>query len=257
MKGSLSSLHHLQMLVEQEKTDLARAIHDDLGGHLIATAMDLAVLKRRFVTSDADTLEKIDRAILSLTAAVDMMRRVTEVLHPTLLDNVGLFAALRWQLNQICQRSNIACRDHLPSTEPKLRPATAISLFRVGQEALILAENQADTTAVDLSMDLQDGMLVMTVRSNGSSETPHSGSRGYIALEFLRHRVDAMDGIVALGQPPEGGLILTAKISLDTMSLSETQAVRTLETAFMPYAQSTSNDSDHHEDDRSGSSSAD
>jgi len=76
------TVNHLQMLIEQEKTTLAREIHDELEGHLIATAMDLAYLKQRFLGSDPVTLEKIDRATTSLNAAVDRMRRVTEELRP-------------------------------------------------------------------------------------------------------------------------------------------------------------------------------
>jgi signal transduction histidine kinase len=95
MKNSFNrptvTVNQLQLLVEQEKIALAREIHDELGGHLIATAMDLAALKQRFVDTDPDAVEKINRAARSLNAAVDMMRRVTEELHPTLLDNVGLF----------------------------------------------------------------------------------------------------------------------------------------------------------------------
>jgi signal transduction histidine kinase len=110
MKNSFNRLtvtvKQLQLLVEQDKTAaLAREIHDELGGHLIATAMDLASLKQRFVETDPDAVERIDRATSSLNAAVDMMRRVTEELHPTLLDNVGLFTALRWQIRHMLSTS--------------------------------------------------------------------------------------------------------------------------------------------------------
>ena len=226
---STVTVNHLQLLIEQEKAALAREIHDDLGGQLIATAMDLADLKQRFLATDPQALEKIERATRSLTAAVDMMRRVTEELHPTLLDNVGLYAALRWQIKQMYHRSKIVCREHLPGVELRLRPTTAISLFRVGQEALVVAENQIDATLVDFRIAVHNETLVMHVQTDGASTVPEEGSRGGVALEFLRHRVDAMNGIVTLRQPQGGGLRLSAQVHLDTVSASETQAVRILE----------------------------
>ncbi|MDP9011527.1 MAG: histidine kinase [Pseudomonadota bacterium] len=226
---STVTVNHLQLLIEQEKTALAREIHDDLGGHLIATAMDLAQLRQRFIGFDPVALEKIERATSSLNAAVDMMRRVTEELHPTLLDNVGLFAALRWQIKHMCHRSSIACREILPEAELRLRPATAITLFRVGQEALILAENQMDATHVDFEITVDDDKFAIHVQVDGASSVPALGSRGDVALEFLRHRIDAMNGVVTVSQPREGGLRLSAEVHLDTVSTSETQAVRALE----------------------------
>ena len=223
------TVSQLQLLVEQDKIALAREIHDELGGHLIATAMDLASLKQRFVGTDPDAVERIDRAARSLNAAVDMMRRVTEELHPTLLDNVGLFAALRWQIKHMSDRSNIICTEHLPELEPRLRPATAITLFRVGQEALVVAENQAGVTLMDFTMLMENESITVRVHANGVSTPPEPETRGYVALEFLRHRVDAMNGTVTLGQPPEGGMSLLAQIRLDMKSVSDTQAVRVLE----------------------------
>jgi signal transduction histidine kinase len=223
------TVNQLQLLVEQDKIALAREIHDELGGHLIATAMDLASLKQRFVDTDADAVEKIDRATHSLNAAVDMMRRVTEELHPTLLDNVGLFAALRWQIKHMSHRSNIICTEHLPELELRLRPATAITLFRVGQEAMVVAEHQAGVTLMDFAMMMENESITMRVHANGVPTPPEPETRGYVALEFLRHRVDAMNGTVTLGESPGGGLSILAQIHLDMKSVSDTQAVRVLE----------------------------
>ncbi|MDP8985767.1 MAG: histidine kinase [Pseudomonadota bacterium] len=226
---STITVNHLQLLIEQEKTALAREIHDELGGHLIATAMDLAQLKQRFAGFDPIALEKIERATGSLNAAVDMMRRVTEELHPTLLDNVGLFAALRWQIKHMCLRSNITCRDSLPEGELRLRPTTAITLFRVGQEALVIAENHLGATRVDFTVTVDSDKFRIQVQTDGASSVPAAGSRGDVALEFLRHRVEAMGGGVTLSQPGDAGMRLVAEVHLDTMSTSATQAVRVLE----------------------------
>jgi signal transduction histidine kinase len=233
---STVTVKHLQLLVEQDKTALAHEIHDVLGGHLIATAMDLALLMRRLTDTDPAALATIERATQSLNDAIDMMRRVTEELHPTLLDNVGLFAALRWQIKHMCHRANIACTERFPELEPRLSPATSITLFRVGQEALVVAENHPGATLVDFTMTLDSDLLTMRVWANGVSTPPDPNGRGHIALEFLRHRIDAMGGTVSLSHPAHGGMVLLAHIRLDAISVTDTQSVRILEMAAAPAA---------------------
>jgi signal transduction histidine kinase len=77
-----------------------------------------------------------------------MMRRKTEELRPTLLDNVGLLAALRWQIREVCRRLAVQCDEHMPEMEPQLTPSELISIFRAGQESLLVAENQAKVTEI-------------------------------------------------------------------------------------------------------------
>jgi signal transduction histidine kinase len=64
----------------------------------------------------------VERDKTTLNASIDMMRRITEELRPTLLDNVGLLAALRWQIKDMCRRLAIQCDEHMPEAEPQLTP---------------------------------------------------------------------------------------------------------------------------------------
>src|SRR6266403_847202 len=88
---------HLQGVSEQEKSALSRELHDELGGLLVAARMDLSWLQQRLPTSDPAIDQRFKRIHDSLSAGVDLKRRVVEELRPTLLDNMGLFTALRWQ----------------------------------------------------------------------------------------------------------------------------------------------------------------
>jgi CHASE3 domain sensor protein len=88
---------HLQGVSEQEKSALARELHDELGSLLVAARMDLSWLQQRLPTSDPSIETRFKRIHESLSAGVDLKRRVVEELRPTLLDNMGLFAAIRWQ----------------------------------------------------------------------------------------------------------------------------------------------------------------
>jgi two-component system sensor histidine kinase UhpB len=211
---SKAAINYLQSLVERDKTTLAREIHDDLGGYLVATAMDIAALKRRFAGHDEDSALIFERVAHTINAAVDMMRRITEELRPTLLDNVGLLAALRWQIKDMCRRLAIQCDEHMPETEPHLTPSELISIFRAGQESLLVAENQARVTKIDFTLKVDGGLLSFAILANGSSNLLLENSRGSVALALLRQRVTAMGGRVDLGSRRLGGMHLTASIPL-------------------------------------------
>jgi signal transduction histidine kinase len=208
------TIQHLQAIVERDKSALAREMHDEMGGYLIASAMDVTLLRHRFAAHDADTQGKFDRLSQLLNDAIDMMRRVTEELHPTLLDNVGLFAALRWQIKHMCHRANITFRAHFPEVEPLLGHAAAIMLFRVGEEALIVAENHPAVQKVDFTIQTDNERLLMQVVADGTKGPLPGANGGDDALGFLRHRIMAMGGDVSLGYPNTGGISLTARVLL-------------------------------------------
>src|SRR3984957_2635153 len=94
---------HLQGVSEQEKSALSRELHDELGGLLVAARMDLSWLQQRLPTSDPSIEQRFKRIHESLSSGVDLKRRVVEELRPTLLDNMGLFTALRWQFKETCR----------------------------------------------------------------------------------------------------------------------------------------------------------
>jgi hypothetical protein len=112
---------HLQGVSEQEKSALSRELHDELGGLLVAARMDLSWLQQRLPTSDPSIEQRFKRIHESLSAGVDLKRRVVEELRPTLLDNMGLFAALRWQFKETCRRAGLKCTETIPESEPQIQ----------------------------------------------------------------------------------------------------------------------------------------
>ena len=110
---------HLQGVSEMEKAALSRELHDELGGLLVAARMDLSWLQQRLPTCDLAIEQRFKRIHESLSAGVDLKRRVVEELRPTLLDNMGLFAALRWQFRESCRRKGLICSETIPETEMK------------------------------------------------------------------------------------------------------------------------------------------
>jgi signal transduction histidine kinase len=207
---------HLQGVSEQEKSALSRELHDELGGLLVAARMDLSWLQQRLPTADPSIEQRFKRIHESLSAGVDLKRRVVEELRPTLLDNMGLFTALRWQFKETCRRTGLRCTETIPDSELKFSPDAAIGVFRIAQEALtnILKHSEAKSADLYIAMDGVTFTLRITDDGKGIPSTIASTSHG---MASMRHRIAGLGGTWDLGSPSSGGTVVTARIPLARM----------------------------------------
>ena len=164
----LSALsQHLQQVRELEKADLARELHDELGGLLVAIKMDLTQIAKRLDTTKPDVGERLQRIQMALASGIELKRRVIEELRPTLLDNMGLFEALRWHANQASDQAGISLKIHFPATDPVISDATAIAVFRVVQESLTNIAKHASARNVVLTVDDSGEGYKLTIEDDG------------------------------------------------------------------------------------------
>ena len=186
---------HMVRIGELEKSALARELHDELGGLLVTMRMDLSQLRRRIALPDADAETRWRRIDSALTAGVELKRRVIEELRPTLLDNMGLVAAVRWQAEQRCAQARLGLELDLPEEEPVLNGEVPIAVFRCVQEALSNVLKHAQATRVKLSLRCRDGALVVTVEDDGVGlplgAERRAGSHGLKQMVF---RMQAVGG---------------------------------------------------------------
>jgi signal transduction histidine kinase len=209
---------HLQGVSEQEKSALSRELHDELGGLLVAARMDLSWLQQRLPTSDPHIEQRFKRIHDSLSAGVDLKRRVVEELRPTLLDNMGLFTALRWQFKESCRRTGLHCTETIPEFEQKFCPDAAIGVFRVAQEAFtnILKHSQATSAHLFVSIDRDTFTLRISDDGKGIQKS-RPGTSTTHGLVSMRHRIAGLGGSWELSTPGSGGTVLCARIPLAKM----------------------------------------
>lgn len=218
--SALSS--HLQQVQEQEKAELARELHDELGGLLVAAKMDVSWLRRQLGTAEEGSRARWERVLAALDSGVDLKRRVVEQLRPTLLDNMGLYTALRWQLQESCGRAGLACTDTMPETEPAISSAAAIAIFRIAQEAMTNIIKHARASAVALEVVVDDEALAMTIRDDGigmaSARGRPAGSHGLLSM---RHRVQSLGGSWTIASGPDGrGTEVRVRLPLDRIQVT-------------------------------------
>jgi signal transduction histidine kinase len=206
---------HLQNVSEREKASLARELHDELGGLLVGARMDISWAEQHMAKDDPDLKLRLNRVQQNLAAGVDLKRRIIEELRPTLLDNVGLFAALRWQMKETCMAGGVKCSESYPDEEPRFKSEASIALFRIAQEAFsnILKHSQAKTA--DISLDMDDETLLMRISDDGigmpAEQFTAIGSHG---LASMRHRVRALGGRLDVRKPASGGTMLIVQIPI-------------------------------------------
>jgi signal transduction histidine kinase len=204
---------HLQSVSEREKAALARELHDELGGLLVGARMDISWAEQHLPDIDPGVKMRLHRVQQNLSAGVDLKRRIIEELRPTLLDNVGLFAALRWQLKETCGRAGIKCVESYPDEEPTFTSEAAIALFRIAQESFTNILKHSAAKSMDITLNLDGNAIVMQISDDGRGITAGQltavGSHG---LASMRHRVRALGGRLDVRSPASGGTTLLVRI---------------------------------------------
>jgi signal transduction histidine kinase len=200
--------HYLQRLQEEEKARLAREIHDELGGTLAAAKIDLQMLANKLPPADLQRTRLV-RAMAAIDDAVQVKRRIIEDLRPSILDNLGIGPALKWQCAEFEKRAGIPCRVELHDDELVLAAAPSIALYRVTQEALTNIGKYASAKNVAVSLRHDDGRWLLRIADDGigidTAKAVHPKGFGLLAM---RERVRALGGEFAVtGRAGQGTVI--------------------------------------------------
>ena len=206
---------HSERVKEQERTRIAREIHDDLGGNLTAIKMALALLAKRLPPKQTALAEKAAYVDALVDRSIDAVHRIALDLRPPVLD-LGIVAALEWQVREFSRQMGIACSFRASAGETRLGQDQATALFRIAQEALTNVAKHAGATAVTVRLRRLRHHLSLKIADNGGGiaaldrAKPHSfGIRG------MNERAKALGGTLQVDAAPEGGTEVTIRIRLD------------------------------------------
>jgi len=222
--SALSSLStHLQQQSEAEKYQLARLLHDELGGLLVVTKMDIVWLKRRLDGTDVDVRAHWERVLQSLEQALASKSRIIETLRPTLLDNLGLVPALRWLLEDSCRAAGVHFELSFPPEPLPVLGRQSIALFRVVQEALSNVVRHANASNVILEMIHEEDFLVLRVRDDGIGiPRERLTSQDSHGLSAMRLRMSPLNGQLNIGPNATGqGTSVLARVPWSSIRAEE------------------------------------
>jgi signal transduction histidine kinase len=206
---------HLQCAGEIENSAMSRELHDELGGLLVGAVMDLAQVDMHFPSNDS-ARGRLTRARQSLASAIDLERKLIERLRPSILDTIGLFAALRWKLRTSRKTTGLVCTESYPDEEPELNPRAAITIFRIFEEVLAITLRLHGVSLADVGVTTDGETFQMRIAHNGEMplETDAKDIDAF-AFSATEHRVHSLGGHLTLNAPPVGGGIFTAYIPLN------------------------------------------
>lgn len=196
---------------EEERTGIAREIHDELGQALTALKMDLAWLTRRMTgessASGTTLLEKIGAMSTMTDELIQHVRRIAADLRPGVLDDLGLRAAIEWEAEQFEERTGTSCRiiSNLADEQPMDRDLST-TVFRILQEALTNVARHASAERVDVTLDAEGGALRLVVSDDGRGISPDAArSPKSLGLLGIRERARRHGGSATVtGGSPRG-----------------------------------------------------
>jgi signal transduction histidine kinase len=215
-----SLIAHIQGAMEHQKALLARELHDELGGLLVGAVMDLAWAEQHLSAPTPELRQKLIRARQTLAAAIDLKRKLIEELRPTLLDNVGLFAALRWHVSVACKRAGLTCSIHVPEEERRFQPNIPIALFRIVQEALAVIVARKPVASADFGVTIDRRTMSIQIRSDAAAipaDTVTGAETHFLAA--IEQRVASLGGEFKHAYLPAGGTSITARFPLESTVL--------------------------------------
>jgi PAS domain S-box-containing protein len=205
----------LQHMLEEERTRIAREIHDVLGQALTGLKLDVAWVKRAVPADRDDALEQIESIGKSLDTIVQTVRRIASDLRPGELDDLGLVAAIESAAQEFQSRTGIRCRARLPELDVRVDTDTATALFRICQELLTNVVRHARARHVSLSLETLDDSLVLTVADDGRGmSAEQQAGRRSLGLMGIRERTLMFGGSVAFDSAPGAGTRAVVRMPL-------------------------------------------
>jgi PAS domain S-box-containing protein len=198
---------------EDERTRVAREMHDQLGQLCTALKMDLAWIAQRLPAEQSRLREKADSALTLVSELIQALRRLSTELRPSTLDSLGLAAAMEWQAQEFQARTGIACQVFLPEEELVLDQEHATAIFRIFQETLTNVARHANATTVQANLVVGGKNVVLVVQDNGQGfDASYALNRGSPGLLGMKERAHLIGGDFKISSVPGSGTTVTVQV---------------------------------------------
>jgi len=205
---------HIEQVKEQERSRIAREIHDDLGGNLTAIKMALAMLVKR-LPPDQQLADKAAYVDALVDRSIESVHRISLDLRPPMLD-LGIVPALEWQLGEFEKQAGISCAFFSSEREIDLSLDHATALFRIFQEALTNIAKHARASRVTVRLQRHGERLCLSIADNGAGIAPADRRKPRsFGLRGMNERAQALGGVMRLAAADGGGTEVAIDIRLD------------------------------------------
>ncbi len=199
-----------QISIEEERMNIARDLHDELGQVLTALKIDIAMLRKKLTSGKRLSEQVINEEFAAISKTVDKIsmsaKEISAGLRPEALDDLGILDAIQWQAVEFEKRNKISCQLYLPNEPLEVTKELSIALFRIVQEALTNVARHSLATLVQIYLDSRDNVLFLEILDNGKGiEDEKIKSSKSLGIIGLRERVMLMHGHFFIGKAKGGG----------------------------------------------------
>jgi signal transduction histidine kinase len=200
---------------EEERGTMAREIHDVLGQSLSALRIDLSWINNSLSSQPPEIGERIREMVANLDSTLDTMRELSTRLRPSVLDDLGLAAAIEWQVSEFARRTETRCDLDLGEEGIEIDRGRDIAIFRILQEALTNVARHAGADRVRVCLRREEGDLILEIEDDGKG-TGMEDLSGHRALGVLgmRERARGQGGVIVIRRGSEGGTMVTLKVPI-------------------------------------------
>jgi two-component system sensor kinase len=214
----------LQVLIEEERSRIARELHDELGQRLTGMKLDLSWLGHRPDMDQPEVAAKLASMKELVESTVAAVRRISYELHPAILDDLGLGAAIDWLAEEFSARTAVAVERDLDHAIDGLSEPLSIAVFRIVQESLTNVARHAGASRVALVLRRIDERIHVEIGDNGRGLPPaRPGRQRHFGLVGIRERAMALGGELEIRSVSGQGTTIVVDIPLVTPSSPEPQ----------------------------------
>jgi PAS domain S-box-containing protein len=205
--------NHLQNIREEERTYIAREIHDELGQQLTVLKMDIKALNKKLNNADEPIKQKIMDIMNLLDATVKSVRRISSELRPGLLHNLGLVAAIEWHLKEFEKKSGIKTIFNQQKDELELPDPIKNGLFRIFQESLTNVGKHASANNIYVTLEQKEQELILSIEDDGQGfEKEIVASKQTLGVLGMKERSQMMNGNFEIRSIPGKGAIVMVTV---------------------------------------------
>jgi PAS domain S-box-containing protein len=215
----------LQWVREDDRKQVARDLHDQIGQILTAIKLDMTWMTRHLPESAGEVLARLKESIQLINDGVKAVRAICSGLRPGVLDDLGLAAAIEWQANDFAARNGIPCLVSVPPVDLHLDGDRATATFRIFQECLTNIIRHAQAKSVRIALYQQEESILLIVEDDGIGfhESGFSNTLGSLGLLGMKERAQFCGGDVQISTSPGNGTTITVRVPVDIPRAERTE----------------------------------
>ena len=208
---------HIQSVQEEERSHIAREIHDELGQNLTSINMDIDYLKSKGLKdADPDILKRLNILGELVNNTIKTTRRISQELRPSILDDLGLKSALEWQVSQYQKRSDSIYKLNMLGDDENISTEQSTTIFRIAQESLTNIARHAEATNIEISLSIEKLFIKLEINDDGKGFSANiiDNNNASFGIFGMKERASILGGKLEIESSPKEGTTIIVELPL-------------------------------------------